>query len=274
MNRVCNQSVNAMSRVLLLLGAAGLLAGCVGRLPVDATYEARAQDSRVRFIVLHYTSENLSDSLQLLTRSKVSAHYLVADRPPKVFRLVDESRRAWHAGASEWFGYKNLNAMSIGIEIVNAGPLDAMGQRWAGYDRRQIALLADLLRDIQSRHHVSAHNIVAHSDIAPLRKIDPGPAFPWRELAMQGLGRWYDETAVRRRQPGIAPGWLAQAGRWQAMLKQIGYPVAQTGVWDAQTRLVLRAFQMHYRPVDYRGTADRETFAIIENLANSAPAEP
>ena len=274
MNRVCRPSSHAMTRALLLPGLAGLLAGCAGHLPVDTSHEAMAQDSRVRFIVLHYTSENLPDSLRLLTRSKVSAHYLVADAPPKIFRLVDENRRAWHAGASEWFGYKNLNAMSLGIEVVNAGPLDASGQRWAGYGRGQVALLADLLRDIQSRHHVSAHNIVAHSDIAPLRKIDPGPAFPWRELAMQGLGRWYDEAAVQRRQSGIAPDALAQAGRWQALLQRIGYPIAQTGVWDEQTRLVLRAFQMHYRPADYRGAADRETFAIIENLAANEPAEP
>jgi len=248
------------------------LSACTTGLPIDTSQRARGQDSRVRFIVLHYTSENRGDSLRLLTQDRVSAHYLITDEPVRIFSLVDESRRAWHAGLSQWFEYPNLNAMSIGIEIVNAGPLDAAHTRWAPYTPAQITKLVALLRDIQTRHHVSAWNIVAHSDIAPLRKSDPGPAFPWRELARQGLGRWYDEAAVAQRMPLLSASALADASYIQGLLARIGYPILQSGVWDPQTRQVVRAFQMHYRPAAYSGHSDRQTVAIAEDLARQMPA--
>lgn len=263
-------------RAWLLLATAALgLGACttgVPTLPIDTSLRASGQDSRVRFIVLHYTSENRAESLRLLSQGQVSAHYLITDEPVRIFSLVDENRRAWHAGASQWFEYPNLNAMSIGIEMVNAGPLDAAHTRWAPYSPAQITILVALLRDIQSRHHVNAWNIVAHSDIAPLRKSDPGPAFPWRELARQGLGRWYDESAVAQRIPLLDARTLADASVIQGVLARIGYPIAKTGVWDAQTRQVVRAFQMHYRPADYSGRVDAQTLAIAEDLAGQMPA--
>lgn len=253
---------------LLVLVAASLwLGGCATGLRVDTSQRAAAQDSRVRFIVLHYTSENRADSLRLLTQGRVSAHYLITDEPVKIYALVDENRRAWHAGLSQWFEYPNLNGMSIGIEIVNAGPLDAAQTRWAPYPDSQIRALAALLRDIQSRHQVKAWNIVAHSDIAPLRKTDPGPVFPWRELARQGLGRWYDEQAVARRIPQVTADMLADAQYIQRLLAHIGYPIRQSGVWDSQTQQVIRVFQMHYRPKDISGHADAQTVAIGQDLA-------
>lgn len=257
---------------LLLVAAALGLGACTTGLQIDTSLRASGQDSRVRFIVLHYTSENRSDSLRLLTQDRVSAHYLITDEPVRIFSLVNENRRAWHAGQSQWFEYPNLNAMSIGIEIVNAGPLDAAHTRWAPYSSSQIRTLVTLLRDIQSRHHVSAWNIVAHSDIAPLRKSDPGPAFPWRELAQQGLGRWYDEAAVAQRIPLVSTRALADASYIQGLLARIGYPIAQSGVWDPQTRQVVRAFQMHYRSAEYSGRIDRQTVAIAEDLARQMPA--
>lgn len=260
-------------RAWLLLAAAALgLGACSTGLPIDTSLRATGQDSRVRFIVLHYTSENRSDSLRLLTQDRVSAHYLITDEPVRIFSLVDENRRAWHAGQSQWFEYPNLNAMSIGIEIVNAGPLDAAHTRWEPYSSSQISMLAALLHDIQSRHHVSAWNIVAHSDIAPLRKSDPGPAFPWQALARQGLGRWYDEAAVARRMPLLSARELKNATYIQGLLSRIGYPIVQSGIWDPQTRQVIRAFQMHYRPAEYSGRLDRQTLAIAEDLARQMPA--
>ena len=259
---------------LLALAAASLwLSACTTGVPVDSSKQAAGQDSRVRFIVLHYTSENREKSLRLLTQGRVSAHYLITDEPVKIYSLVDENRRAWHAGLSQWFEYRNLNAMSIGIEIVNAGPLDAAQTRWAPYPASQIRALAALLHDIQSRHHVKAWNIVAHSDIAPSRKTDPGPAFPWRELARQGLGRWYDEQAVARRIPQVTAGMLGDAPYVQRLLARIGYPIRQSGVWDSQTQHVIRAFQMHYRPTDISGRVDRETVAIVEDLARQMSAQ-
>lgn len=263
-------------RGLTVLGMAVILAwlgGCTTGLSVDRSYQARGQDSRVRFIVLHYTSENTPESLRILTRQPVSAHYLITDEPVKIYGLVDENRRAWHAGTSDWFGYKDLNAMSIGVEIVNAGPLDAAGTRWAPYSAAQMQTLKRLLHDIQSRHHVRPWNIVAHSDIAPLRKTDPGPAFPWRDLARDGLGRWFDENAVAQRAPFVSPAQINDAGHVQDLLTRIGYPVQRSGIWDAQTRQVLRAFQMHYRPANVSGVADGESIAIAENLAQQLPVE-
>ncbi len=260
-----------LGRMLVLLVASAWMGGCTTNLSVDTSHRAVAQDSRVRFIVLHYTSENTPNSLRILTQDRVSAHYLITDAPVKVYALVDENRRAWHAGASQWFAYRDLNATSIGIEIVNAGPLDTTQTRWAPYPPDQIRKLIDLLHDIQSRHHVNPRNIVAHSDIAPLRKSDPGPAFPWRELAQEGLGRWYDEDTVRQRIPMLRASDIGNAGYVQTLLARIGYPVVSTGTWDAQTRQVLRAFQMHYRPADIAGMADRETVAIAENLAQQMP---
>lgn len=255
------------ARLLLLAAILTGLAGCMTGLSVDASRQAAGQDSRVRFIVLHYTSENRENSLRILTQDRVSAHYLITDEPVKVYSLVNENRRAWHAGRSQWFEYRNLNAMSIGIEIVNAGPLDAAQTRWAPYSASQVTTLAALLRDIQARHHVNAWNIVAHSDIAPLRKSDPGPAFPWRDLARQGLGRWYDEATVARRVTQLTPTELGNAAYVQTLLARIGYPIEQSGSWDSQTRQVLRAFQMHYRPANIAGVADPETVAIAEDMA-------
>ena len=258
--------------LLLWMAALAWLAGCAGGPPIDRSQQAAGQDSRVRFIVLHYTSENNENSLRILTRDRVSAHYLITDEPVRIYALVDEHRRAWHAGQSQWFGYRDLNATSIGIELVNPGPLDAARTRWASYSKAQIGALSALLRDIQSRHHVNAWNIVAHSDIAPLRKTDPGPAFPWRELARQGLGRWYDENAVAQRIPRITAVELGSPAYIQSLLARIGYPIEQSGVWDAQTRQVIAAFQMHYRPANYAGQADSETVAIAQDLARHFPA--
>src|SRR5690606_9759033 len=112
-----------------------------------------------------------------------------------VYQLVDESRRAWHAGASSWYGRSGVNSGSIGVEVVNPGKRD---ETWSAYSPRQIATLATLLRDLISRHQVKPQNIVGHSDIAPQRKIDPGPLFPWKKLADEGIGRWYDEAAAQR----------------------------------------------------------------------------
>lgn len=254
------------------------LTGCLGLLlllscsrpeyAVDDSFTAAAQDSRVRFIVLHYTSENNADSLRILTQERVSAHYLLTSgKTPVLYRLVDENRRAWHAGISQWYGFKNLNAMSIGVEVVNLGPLNEQKTQWDAYSPEQMAQLAILLRDLAQRHRIKAKNIVGHSDIAPQRKIDPGPLFPWGILAKQGVGRWYDEGRVRQYEARFAVEGLPGLLWFQEKLRQIGYEVEFGLQTEAKTRRVLRAFQMHYRPQRHDGVPDAQTAAILMDLA-------
>lgn len=263
-----------MLRLLLYTPLLLLVAACTGMAPgelqIDRSIQARSQDSRVEIIVLHYTATGNDASIKILSEHNVSSHYLITDeRRPVVYQLVDENRRAWHAGVSEWYGRTDINAGSIGIELVNdggSGTDRAPYSEWAPYSDAQIDTLIALLHDIVERHRIKPHNIVGHSDIAPQRKVDPGPMFPWKRLAEAGLGRWYDDAERQRYlrdfQTQGAPGiqWV------QRRLKRAGYPVEQHGILDDATRNVIAAFQMRYRPTLYNGIPDLETMAILKAL--------
>lgn len=259
--------------------ALALLAGCAqtgtgsGSLPIDSqTYRAKGQDSRVQFLILHYTDEDMARSARILTEQAVSAHYLLSDEnPPRIYRLVDEDRRAWHAGASHWAGHTQLNASSIGIEIVNAGgeknPDGSL--RFTPYPDAQIELLIALVRDIVTRHQIKPERVLGHSDIAPQRKIDPGASFPWKRLADAGLIPWPDAArvaallpVVEARLPGV--DWFQQA------LARHGFQVDQHGQLDGPTRRVIAAFQMKYRPARFDGQPDAETAAMLQVLTGLA----
>ena len=247
---------------------AAVLAGCASpsepTLKVDRSIQAVSHSSRVSVVVLHYTVANTPSSLEILSKQNVSSHYLITDEnPPHVYQLVDESRRAWHAGESEWYGRSDLNAASIGVEIVNPGPVEG---GWQPYSDAQIATLIVLLKDIVSRHQIHARNVVGHSDIAPQRKQDPGPAFPWKHLAEAGIGRWYDETKAALLQENYRRQGMPTMDVIQSKLRKAGYPTPHTGVLDKETRRVLRAFQMHYRPARHDGEPDAETLAILDAL--------
>lgn len=257
-------------QILTATAFAALLAACSGPHPpglrLDRSIRAQGQSSRVEFVVLHYTSTTNARSLELLSRHQVSSHYLITDEPqPRVYQLVDESQRAWHAGASHWYGRTWLNAASIGVEIVNAG-LDPAAQRWAPYADAQIETLRRLLSDIVQRHGIAPHNIVGHSDIAPQRKVDPGPLFPWKQLAEAGLGRWYDAAQASRQQAEFERSALPGAAWIQEQLARAGYETPRSGQLDAATRNVIAAFQMHYRPRLHDGTPDAETLGILMSL--------
>ncbi|AJY38868.1 N-acetylmuramoyl-L-alanine amidase [Burkholderia humptydooensis] len=236
------------------------------------------QDSRVRTLVLHYTAQPLARSVALLTdpTRPVSAHYLVPDAADegkrfRVFALVPESRRAWHAGVSYWQGERLLNAGSIGIEIVNAGFPDAdedaplMQRRWSPFPDEQMAAVGRLAADIVARHAIPPQKVVGHSDIAPGRKLDPGPLFPWRTLYEQyGVGAWPDAIAVayyRACRP-----FRGEVAELQAKLLAYGYDTPQTGALDLRTTDAIAAFQMHFRPARYDGVPDVETVAILDAL--------
>jgi N-acetylmuramoyl-L-alanine amidase len=241
-----------------------VLAGCAAGPAIDTTYTSRNQESRVQFLVLHYTWESVPSSLKTLTEGQVSSHYLVRDDPPVVYRLVDENLRAWHAGVSSWQGNTNLNSSSIGIEIVNYG--DRSGQ-WQDYPKAQMDVVIALVKDIVKRHRIRPDRIVGHSDIAPQRKSDPGPKFPWKRLADEGLIPWPDAAEVARRQAGFARE-LPDVEWFQRLLAKHGYAVPLNGELDEQTVRVIAVFQMRYRPSQFDGMPDAETAAILDVLVN------
>ncbi|MFC0267180.1 N-acetylmuramoyl-L-alanine amidase [Kushneria aurantia] len=239
---------------------------------VDRSLGARGQNQRVRFIVLHYTGGDERAALRTLTESNVSAHYLVTDNPgryrdrPVVLQLVDEDRRAWHAGVSQWADRSNLNDTSVGIEIVNPGYHDSPeGQVWTPYSRAQIELVIELTRDLVERYDIEPQNVLGHSDIAPGRKVDPGPFFPWQRLYQAGVGAWPERETVARWQRQLSQAPLSVA-QFQRALAAWGYPLAVSGVMDEETRRVVRAFQLHFRPTDTNARMDIESQAILMAL--------
>jgi len=267
--------MKALVATLLL----ALLAGCAtppSGPKLDHTYTSKGQSSRVRFLVLHYTVGDKPSSLRTLTEQEVSAHYLVTDDPvPTIYNLVDETNAAWHAGNSSWKNYTQLNNSSIGIEIVNPGWKDTPnGRVYAPFPQSQIDALIPLVRDIVQRHHIAPENVLGHSDIAPQRKQDPGPMFPWKQLADAGLVTWPNAQRVAT----LSPWFQAQPpdiAWYQKKLAAWGYGLVQSGQFDEQTRTVLSAFQMKYRPANIDGNPDAETAALLETLTNpNGPIPP
>jgi len=254
-------ALRGLKRLALLSAAA--MVGCSAQPKIDTRYHAVSQDSRVQFIVLHYTEIDFARSLHRLTEEEVSSHYLVNDQPPTIYRLVDEDRRAWHAGPSYWQSYTHLNSSSIGIEIVNSGNGGDPNAGYAEYPGQQIEQVIELVRDVQRRHGVRPDRVLGHSDVQPLTKQDPGPRFPWYELALAGLIVWPDPDAVavaRLRYGQELPALL-----WfQQRLAAHGFEVRQNGQLDDATRASLSAFQMKYRPARYDGVPDAETAALLE----------
>ncbi len=247
------------------------------------------QDTRVRVVVIHHTSEDFAGSLSILTKDSsrpVSSHYLIPepldpsynDDELKLYQLVPEQARAWHAGGSYWDGKTALNDMSIGIEIVNqtycrnaeskvapAEPelLDSRICFYPDFAEPQIVMLTDLLKGILERHQeVTPSNIVGHSDIAPQRKIDPGPRFPWQRLYKLGYGAWFDDDTVVKYWQQFRltmPSTLTL----QTALHDYGYGFDITGEDDEQYKNVVRAFQLHFVPYKVTRQFDAESAAIL-----------
>jgi len=189
----------------------------------------------------------------------VSAHYVV-DEDGTVWRLVDEARRAWHAGRAFWAGERDVNSHSIGIELVNPG--HEHGYR--PFPEAQIAALEALAHDVLARHKIPPGRVLGHSDVAPQRKQDPGELFPWPRLAAAGIGLWPDFTASA--EPGLATVEAAQRA-----LAAIGYEVAVTGTLAPETEAVIAAFQRHFRPERCDGALDLETARRIARIAALSP---
>lgn len=244
-------------------------------------FPSLGQGFRQRFLILHYTALDNEKSIRVLTQQAVSSHYLVNDLPDdEIYQLVDENKRAYHAGVSHWRNNTGLNDSSIGIEIVNTGyTTDASGQRqfhqFPEYQYRKVAALA---KDIVERYNIPATNVLAHSDIAPNRKQDPGPFFPWKRLYNEyNIGMWYDddtklnfyETATMDIQYSYQnPSFISNV---QEHLKKFGYDIQVSGTWDKPTQKVIEALQYHFRPEKYEGVLDAETWAILQALLAKYP---
>jgi N-acetylmuramoyl-L-alanine amidase len=211
-------------------------------------------------LVLHYTGMKTGqEAIDRLRdpEARVSSHYVV-EEDGRIFRLVPEERRAWHAGVSFWRGRRNVNGDSIGIEIVNPG--HEWGYR--AFPDAQVAAVIELVGDIRTRWEIEDRDIVGHSDVAPARKDDPGELFPWKRLAEAGHGLWAEAPAA----PGNPIGEGEEGAAvfaLQAGFTRLGYDLPPSGKFDAATTTVVRAFQRHWRPEKVDGVADGETRARL-----------
>jgi N-acetylmuramoyl-L-alanine amidase len=243
----------------------------VHRVVPSENHEARRGALAPDLVVLHYTGMESADAA--LARlcdprgsERVSAHYVV-DEDGTILQLVPEARRAWHAGEGSWAGAGDINSRSIGVEIVNPG--HDFG--YPAFPARQIDALIALLGDIVARRAVRADRVLAHSDVAPARKRDPGEKFPWERLHRAGIGHWIAPAPLADG-PSLAPGDAGEPVRaLQEALVRYGYGLAPTGVYDAETAAVVAAFQRHFRPARIDGIADSSTQATLRRLLDSRP---
>ncbi|MDD5585916.1 MAG: N-acetylmuramoyl-L-alanine amidase [Alphaproteobacteria bacterium] len=226
------------------------------RIQASPNYDDREPGASLQSIVLHYTGMDAEDWLRKVCdpETKLSAHYMIGE-DGGIVQLVDEAKRAWHAGVSFWRGETDMNSASIGIELANPGHQNG----YRPFPGTQIAALKNLLRAIIRRHAMNARlALLAHSDIAPMRKEDPGELFPWRELAQEGLGLW----------PETKPEDYAPHGEGEVaeLMRAIGYACLSDAAADPSAGAALLAFQRHYHPENLTGRPDGETVARLRAL--------
>jgi N-acetylmuramoyl-L-alanine amidase len=216
-------------------------------------------------IVLHYTG--MPDCEAALKRicnptSEVSAHYVVRENG-HVVQCVAEERRAWHAGQSSWAGETDINSCSIGIELCNPGH----DHGYPDFPKRQIAALTALCRGIFTRYRIRADRVLAHSDVAPARKLDPGEKFPWKVLADSGIGIWVKAAPIGQGGPIFVLGerdpTIEEA---QRLLAKFGYGATANGYFDSMTRDAVAAFQRHFRPARVDGVLDVSSLVTLRAL--------
>ncbi|MBP6892380.1 N-acetylmuramoyl-L-alanine amidase [Candidatus Babeliales bacterium] len=234
-----------------------------------------------KFIIMHFTancSEQESWRSFFNFLRPVSAHYLI-DVDGKVTQMVSEEKRAWHAGESSWKDQFDMNSVSIGIEIINPGfsnpdtdpctsnkklwnkntgqHVSGSDKLWYAFTNQQIDSLIKLCKSIMHRYQIPSSNVLGHSDIAPGRKVDPGPLFPWQKLSEQGIGIWWKN---------IQPCSNFTTEELQKKLQKLGYNIKITGNEDEQTTKVIASFQMHFQQNNISGLANNETMQILNNL--------
>ena len=245
--------------------------GIKARVHPSPNHGDRAPEAPIDMLILHYTGmQDGEAALQRLCdpRSEVSAHYLVHE-DGSVLQCVPEARRAWHAGRSFWKGETDINSRSIGVEIVNPG------HEWGYRDfpAAQIDAVIELCADICKRHAILPWMVLAHSDIAPGRKADPGEKFPWAELAQRGVGHYVEPLPASGGLLFMQEGESGQpVEAVQSLLALYGYDVAINGEFDTRTRHAVEAFQRHFRQEKVDGIADQSTIETLHALLSKLPA--
>ena len=213
----------------------------------------------IKFIIIHYTGmQSEVEAIKRLrnSKSKVSCHYLI-NRKGKVIRMVDDTYIAWHAGKSRWKNFVNLNKNSLGIELVNKG-------RKFGYQNftnQQIKSLISLCKILKKKFAIKKENFLGHSDIAPLRKSDPGEKFPWKKLNLHGLGKWY-----KKNNRNIKINTSKIDSLFFKNLKKLGYNYFSIHKKSSYDKKIIKSFQMHYLPNNVTGKIDKKTFKISHFL--------
>jgi N-acetylmuramoyl-L-alanine amidase len=231
---------------------------------VSPNFGPRRDGKRADAIILHYTGMETGEAAETWLcnpESEVSAHYLVHE-DGRIVQMVREADRAWHAGLSSWQGETDMNSRSIGIEIVNPG-------HFLGYPEfgdRQVEAVIELCRGISLRQAIVPERILAHSDIAPARKIDPGEKFPWDRLSAAGVGHFVEAVPVRDGETLARESAGAGVENLQSMLALYGYGVDISGTFDEGTWQVVAAFQRHFRPAWVDGVADESTIETLHML--------
>src|SRR5690554_3140511 len=268
----------SITRGLSKLVAAVLLASVLGACASYTKLPSQNYDHRIKLLVLHYTAIDYGKSVEaLVDEGYVSSHYLIPesndpsyDGKLEIIQLLDESKRAWHAGRSFWQGRDDLNDQSIGVEIVNVAQCQRIAHApiqhaclFPDYDPQQIKLVIKLAQDILARHpDIDPTAVVGHSDIAFMRKQDPGPRFPWQLLYAAGVGAWYDNDSLFEHL-SLFRDTTPSIGLMQQALRSYGYGVTHSGSHDLQTRRALEAFQMHFVPERVSGEVDKYTAAAL-----------
>lgn len=232
----------------------------------------RVTHAPIDMLILHYTGmPDAETAIRRMCdpRTEVSAHYMI-DVDGSITQLVPEARRAWHAGASFWKGETDINSRSIGIEIVNPGHDGG----YPDFPEVQIAAVIELARDICRRHTIHPWMVLAHSDVAPDRKMDPGEKFPWDRLAGQGVGHWVEPVPV-----STGSGLFMQEGESgqpveavQSLFGLYGYDVQITGHFEDKTRDAVTAFQRHFRQEKVDGVVDQSTIETLYALLAALPS--
>ena len=282
------------SSKIILLSICYFLTSCTSDgLSIEEVH-SKNYGQRIKFLIMHYTGGDYQNSLQaLVQKGNVSSHYLIPESHDKtylndelkVIELVKENERAWHAGSSYWQGRSAVNDQSIGIEIVNASKCKNLPQEQTGlakgqrlvnetlpakkmcffpdYDPKQIELLIELSKEILKKNpDISPTNIIGHSDIAPKRKSDPGPRFPWYQLYQAGIGAWYEQDTVIKYWQ-LFDLQMPNVGLIQQALHRYGYEIQESGELDSQTQSVLHAFQTHFIPWKISDRIDEQTVATL-----------
>jgi N-acetylmuramoyl-L-alanine amidase len=237
----------------------------------SANYGDRDKGRLPDMILLHYTG--MPDAEGAIARlcspgTDVSAHYIVLE-DGRIVQCVPEAKRAWHAGVASWAGEEDINSCSIGVEIINRG------HDWGypDFPLRQIAAVIALCRGIMLRRDVPSYRVLAHSDVAPARKKDPGEKFPWHSLANSGVGHWVQPAPIMRDGDVLKLGVINDNVRdLQQALARYGYGLPINGKYDTATMETVTAFQRHFRPERVDGVADHSTLVTLQSLLASLPA--